>query len=197
MKAVPIILTCALTLGAVQAQAAAPETSVADTLPTTTISTTTGVRAAATTGTKPAKETEEELAPEVIAAIVVSVVGVVAAALGAGYWAIQQRIIPNSLPGIIPGPPEPPAPPAPSVPAPEPEPAPAPAPEPAPAPAPAPPAPAPAPQPAPKPVPSERYYSNCRDVWNTIGRPIHRGDPGYRSGLDRDGDGVGCEKRPR
>ena len=23
--------------------------------------------------------------------------------------------------------------------------------------------------------------------------PLHRGDPGYRSGLDRDGDGIACE----
>jgi hypothetical protein len=23
--------------------------------------------------------------------------------------------------------------------------------------------------------------------------PVHRGDPGYSSKLDRDGDGIGCE----
>ncbi|QQU89070.1 excalibur calcium-binding domain-containing protein [Corynebacterium glucuronolyticum] len=187
MKTFSVILTCALTLGAVQAQAATPETDVAEILPTTTVSNTADVREATT---KPTNEAGEELAPEIIAAITISVIGVVAAALGVGYWAIQQRIIPNPLPGIIPGPPEPPAP---SAPAPEP----APALEPAPVPPAAEPAPAPAPQPAPQPAPSDRYYSNCRDVWNTIGRPIHRNDPGYRPGLDRDGDGVGCEKRPR
>ncbi|MEU8794622.1 excalibur calcium-binding domain-containing protein [Streptomyces sp. NPDC048643] len=26
--------------------------------------------------------------------------------------------------------------------------------------------------------------------------PLHRGDPGYRSELDRDGDGVACEPYP-
>lgn len=110
--------------------------------------------------------------------------------LAAGVnWAIQTRMIPNPLPGIIPGPPAPPAP-APAPPAP---PAPAPAP-------PAPPAPAPvravAPAPAPAPAPSV-YYRNCRQVWNELGRPIRRNDRGYASHLDRDGDGIGCERRPR
>lgn len=43
-------------------------------------------------------------------------------------------------------------------------------------------------------------YANCKDVWNTLGRPIHAGEPGYVAGhgkLDGDGDGVGCEKDPR
>ena len=41
------------------------------------------------------------------------------------------------------------------------------------------------------------YYRNCRAVWDAIGGPIHAGQPGYDSHLDRDGDGVGCEKDPR
>ena len=41
------------------------------------------------------------------------------------------------------------------------------------------------------------YYRSCRAVWDAIGGPIHAGQPGYDSHLDRDGDGVGCEKDPR
>ncbi len=41
------------------------------------------------------------------------------------------------------------------------------------------------------------YYKNCTAVWNAIGRPIYRGQPGYGSHLDRDGDGKGCEIDPR
>ena len=41
------------------------------------------------------------------------------------------------------------------------------------------------------------YYRNCRAVWDAIGGPIYAGQPGYDSHLDRDGDGVGCEKDPR
>lgn len=43
-------------------------------------------------------------------------------------------------------------------------------------------------------------YANCKDVWNTLGRPIRAGEPGYVAAhgkLDGDGDGVGCEKDPR
>lgn len=40
------------------------------------------------------------------------------------------------------------------------------------------------------------YYKNCKSVWNDIGGPIYRGNPGYGSHLDRDGDGKGCETRP-
>lgn len=53
---------------------------------------------------------------------------------------------------------------------------------------------APAPAPAPE---RSAYYPNCTAVWNETGGPIYRGQPGYDSHLDRDGDGVGCEKRPR
>ena len=52
------------------------------------------------------------------------------------------------------------------------------------------------PSPAESPVPKSSY-ENCTEVWNTIGRPISAGDPGYSVKLDRDGDGVGCEGDPR
>jgi hypothetical protein len=37
------------------------------------------------------------------------------------------------------------------------------------------------------------YYKNCSAVRAAGKAPLHRGDPGYRSGLDRDDDGVACE----
>ncbi|GAA1304401.1 GmrSD restriction endonuclease domain-containing protein [Brachybacterium tyrofermentans] len=37
------------------------------------------------------------------------------------------------------------------------------------------------------------YYKNCDAVRAAGAAPIHAGDPGYSSKLDRDGDGVGCE----
>ncbi|QIS03680.1 hypothetical protein F5X71_16335 [Nocardia brasiliensis] len=57
-----------------------------------------------------------------------------------------------------------------------------------------PPPPAPAPQPTvtPPPAPST-YYSSCAAARAAGAAPLHRGEPGYRSGLDRDGDGVACE----
>lgn len=84
----------------------------------------------------------------------VVVLAAVVGLAGAGVtWAVQQRLIPNPLPGIIP---------------------------------------------APAPAPSNQvYYSNCAAVWNALGGPIHRGQPGYRSTHDQDGDGVGCERDPR
>jgi hypothetical protein len=57
-----------------------------------------------------------------------------------------------------------------------------------------------APRPAaPAPVveaPSSRgsaYYANCSAAKAAGAAPLHAGEPGYRSGLDRDGDGVACE----
>lgn len=51
------------------------------------------------------------------------------------------------------------------------------------------------------PPPQQRTsYANCKDVWNSIGRPIYAGEPGYTAGkgkLDGDSDGAGCEKDPR
>jgi hypothetical protein len=41
--------------------------------------------------------------------------------------------------------------------------------------------------------PGSVYYANC-DAARAAGvAPLHRGDPGYDSHLDRDGDGVACE----
>ncbi|MDO4631990.1 MAG: excalibur calcium-binding domain-containing protein, partial [Corynebacterium sp.] len=73
-------------------------------------------------------------------------------------------------------------------------------PAPAPAPAPAQQAPKATPTPAPAaaaPARSGAYYPNCRAVWRELGRPIRSHEAGYNRDLDRDGDGVGCEKRPR
>jgi hypothetical protein len=45
------------------------------------------------------------------------------------------------------------------------------------------------------PAPSANvYYANCADARGAGAAPLYRGDPGYRSGLDRDNDGVACEK---
>ncbi|MEK3882440.1 excalibur calcium-binding domain-containing protein [Paenibacillus sp. PL2-23] len=38
------------------------------------------------------------------------------------------------------------------------------------------------------------YYKNCTAVRAAGADPIYVGDPGYAKHLDRDGDGVGCEK---
>jgi hypothetical protein len=37
------------------------------------------------------------------------------------------------------------------------------------------------------------YYANCTEARAAGVAPLHTGDPGYRSGLDRDHDGVACE----
>jgi len=66
-----------------------------------------------------------------------------------------------------------------------------------PAPVPAP-RPAPAPVPAPRPVPAPGTvpgvtYANCTEARAAGVTPLHRGQPGYSSKLDRDGDGIACE----
>jgi hypothetical protein len=61
----------------------------------------------------------------------------------------------------------------------------------APAPAPAPVAPAPV---APAPAPPAAYYANCTAVRAAGAAPIYAGQPGYSRSLDRDGDGIACEK---
>ncbi|MFD7164617.1 excalibur calcium-binding domain-containing protein [Streptomyces violascens] len=38
------------------------------------------------------------------------------------------------------------------------------------------------------------YYQNCAAVRAAGAAPLHRGDPGYAAHLDRDGDGIACEK---
>jgi hypothetical protein len=64
-------------------------------------------------------------------------------------------------------------------------------------PAPTTPKPAPAkPKPAPttaKPAAPQVYYKNCSAVRAAGKAPLHVGDPGYSTKLDRDGDGVACE----
>lgn len=37
------------------------------------------------------------------------------------------------------------------------------------------------------------YYKNCAAVRAAGKAPLHRGQPGYRKALDRDGDGIACE----
>lgn len=37
------------------------------------------------------------------------------------------------------------------------------------------------------------YYANCAAARAAGAAPVRRGDPGYSSRLDRDGDGIGCE----
>lgn len=54
--------------------------------------------------------------------------------------------------------------------------------------------PAPEPPAQPEPAPQQAYYSSCREAKAAGAAPLYRGDPGYRSRLDRDGDGVACEK---
>jgi micrococcal nuclease len=61
-------------------------------------------------------------------------------------------------------------------------------------------APAPQPQPEPQPQPQPQpggggtvYYANCAEARAAGAAPLHRGQPGYREGLDRDKDGVACE----
>jgi hypothetical protein len=49
-----------------------------------------------------------------------------------------------------------------------------------------------APPPAP-PGGGSVYYANCAAARAAGAAPLYRGEPGYRSGLDRDGDGVACE----
>jgi len=37
------------------------------------------------------------------------------------------------------------------------------------------------------------YYENCTAARAAGAAPIYRGEPGYRSALDRDNDGIACE----
>ena len=56
------------------------------------------------------------------------------------------------------------------------------------------PAPAPVAVPAaPAPAPPA-YYANCSAAKAAGAAPLYRGQPGYSSSLDRDGDGVACER---
>ena len=128
-----------------------------------------------------------------VAGVIAGIVGVLGLIGGGIFWALQQNLI--NIPGL----------PNPFAPKPAPAPTPAPAPQPAPAPAPAQNQPArqaqaqaqPVRHQAPAPAASGKRYKNCRAVWNELGRPIRSNEPGYGRHLDRDGDGVGCERRPR
>ena len=58
-------------------------------------------------------------------------------------------------------------------------------------------APAPAPAPAavaPAPAPAAAYYANCTAARAAGAAPIYAGQPGYGTHLDRDRDGIGCDK---
>ncbi|MEB3021533.1 excalibur calcium-binding domain-containing protein [[Mycobacterium] crassicus] len=44
---------------------------------------------------------------------------------------------------------------------------------------------------------AEPYYKNCTAARDAGAAPILKGEPGYRSELDRDGDGIACEPKPR
>ena len=37
------------------------------------------------------------------------------------------------------------------------------------------------------------YYRNCAAAWAAGAAPIYRGQPGYRTEMDGDGDGIACE----
>ncbi|WP_405737099.1 excalibur calcium-binding domain-containing protein [Streptomyces sp. NBC_01537] len=45
---------------------------------------------------------------------------------------------------------------------------------------------------APAATASATHYANCDAVRKAGAAPLHKGDPGYSSALDRDGDGVAC-----
>jgi hypothetical protein len=40
---------------------------------------------------------------------------------------------------------------------------------------------------------SSVFYSGCREVRAAGAAPLHGGQPGYRAGMDGDGDGIACE----
>ena len=46
----------------------------------------------------------------------------------------------------------------------------------------------------PEPEPQKEFYANCKEAKAAGAAPLYKGDPGYRSDLDRDGDGIACEK---
>jgi len=56
------------------------------------------------------------------------------------------------------------------------------------------PAPAPAPAAPVAPAPAAVYYANCTAARAAGAAPVYAGTPGYGKHLDRDGDGIGCDK---
>jgi hypothetical protein len=55
-------------------------------------------------------------------------------------------------------------------------------------------APAPAPAPAAPAAPAAVYYANCTAARAAGAAPVYAGSPGYGTHLDRDRDGIGCDK---
>lgn len=49
----------------------------------------------------------------------------------------------------------------------------------------------------PKKTPRSVYYASCAQVRAAGAAPLHRGEPGYRAGLDRDNDGTACDTTGR
>lgn len=50
------------------------------------------------------------------------------------------------------------------------------------------------PQAAPSQSNGSVYYKNCSEVKAVGKAPLHAGDPGYSYKLDKDRDGIACEK---
>ncbi|HWD83573.1 MAG TPA: excalibur calcium-binding domain-containing protein [Kribbella sp.] len=48
--------------------------------------------------------------------------------------------------------------------------------------------------PTPAPTPTIVVYKSCAEVRAAGKAPLHRGDPGYSDALDRNGDGVACDR---
>ncbi|MFN3627290.1 MAG: excalibur calcium-binding domain-containing protein [Parvibaculum sp.] len=44
------------------------------------------------------------------------------------------------------------------------------------------------------PTSSSRRFANCSEARAAGAAPVRRGDPGYGAHLDRDSDGIGCER---
>lgn len=42
-------------------------------------------------------------------------------------------------------------------------------------------------------IDTDAYYPNCTAARRAGAAPLYRGDPGYRTPLDRDNDGIACE----
>ena len=47
----------------------------------------------------------------------------------------------------------------------------------------------------PEPEPQKEFYANCDDAKAAGAAPMYKGDPGYRPELDRDKDGIACDKK--
>jgi endonuclease YncB( thermonuclease family) len=47
--------------------------------------------------------------------------------------------------------------------------------------------------PSARPPASGTFFRNCKEAWAAGAAPIYRGQPGYRSEMDGDGDGIACE----